>query len=421
MVLDGNDDDAKVEFHADREGLSSASESSSASFSGFSSAAGSESSDDVSVCESVSSNEHDKLDGFSSADVNLDTFWTSVVNNVDQTNPSSPKFVRLVDSVDGISKLNHTKPNQSGESQCRATGSSGLDVSDMSEHSNAEASRFSSDFRGRTLKSVPSTSVDDNESFNSYHKEGSKKASLDSGSSLHFSFTLSGNASSSHPQVSKVKDAKLDDAPQCTTTLGHSKLSDGVVLSENAGLDSPNDGDSKSSNSECTNQVERGSNNILHVIKPREAINIDVPLVGNLSSSHFEKSGSTVVTNEPSISNASHLSESSDSYSSSDRVHVLPSVKSGKNDDVHANFTKLSQFSSYSSNSKNGLKTSMWKVVDQFRVSKFPKNHPFGVSNEVGGDYNDKLKVVFPFALLSLQHISFLLEFCFVFAGNFSL
>ncbi|MBA0855146.1 hypothetical protein Goshw_009800 [Gossypium schwendimanii] len=382
VVLDGKDNDAKVEFHADREGLSSAPESSSASFSGFSSAAGSESSDDVSVCESVSSNELDKLDGSSSADVNLDTIWTSVVNNVDQTNPSSPKFVRLVDSVDEISKLSHSKPDQSEESQCRATSSSGLGVSDMSEGSNAEASRFSSDFWGRTLESVPSTSVDDNESFNSYHKEGGKRALLDSGSSLHFSFTLAGNASSSYPQVSKVKDAKLDDATQCATTLGHSKLSDGVVLSENAGLDSPNEGNSKSSNSECTNQGECGSNNIQHVINPREAINIDVPLVGSLSSSHFEKSGSTVVTNGPSISNASHLSESSDSYSSSDRVHAVPNVKSGKFDDVHANFTKLSQFSSYSSNGKNGLKTSMWKVVDQFRVSKFPKHHPFGVSNE---------------------------------------
>ncbi|XP_039059346.1 ubiquitin carboxyl-terminal hydrolase 16-like [Hibiscus syriacus] len=294
-VLHGKDDDAKVELHADGEGLNSASESSSASFSGFSSsAAGSESSDDVSMCESISSNEPDKLDSSFSADANLDTFWTSsVVNNLDQTNPSSPKIVRLVDSGSIV-----------------------------------EGSRLSSGFWDRTLKSVPSTNVADNESFNSYHKKGGKGASLDSGSSLHFSFTLSGNASSSHPHSSNVKDAKLDDAPQVANTSGHAKLSDGVTLSDNVGLDSLNVRNSKSSNSGWANQVECGSNNISHAAKPKEAISTDVPLVS------FEKSGSTAFINGPS--NASHTFKSSDAYSYNARVLVVSSVKSGKTNGVHA-------------------------------------------------------------------------------------
>ncbi|XWS23974.1 hypothetical protein CRYUN_Cryun28dG0061600 [Craigia yunnanensis] len=396
VVLHGKDDDIKVEFYVVGEGANSASESSSASFSGFSSsAAGSESSDDVSVCESISSNEPDKLDRSSSADGNIDTFWTaSGVNNVDQTNPSSPKFARLVDSVDKFSKLNklnQTKPDQSGESQCRATSSSGLGMSGRFEGSLAEGGTLSSGFWGRTVESVASTNDVDNESFLSNPKEGGKSASLDSRSSLNFSFNLSVNASSSHPQGSKMKAAKLDDAPQ--GALGHTKLSVGVALSENVVLDAPKVCNAPSSNSEWPNHVEHGSSNISHVPKPREAINSDVPLVSSLSSSCFEKSCSSAVINGPS--NASHPLKSSDAYSSSARVHAVPSVKSGKIDGIHANAATLPQVSSCSSNGRHGLKTSMLKVVDQFRGSKLPKHYSFGVGNEVAGKYNDK--VLFPY------------------------
>ncbi|KAK8624234.1 hypothetical protein V6N13_065585 [Hibiscus sabdariffa] len=393
VVLHGKDD-AKVELHADGEGLNSAPESTTASFSGFSSsAADSESSDNVSVCESISSNEPDKSDSSFSTDANLDTFWTSsVVNNLDQTNPTSPKFVRLVDSVDKISKinkLNQAKPDQSGESQCRATSFSGSGGSDMYEGSIAEGSRLSSGFWDETLESVPSTNVADSESFNSYHKEGGKGASHDSGSSLHFSFTLPGSASSSHPHSSNMKDAKLDNAPQDATTSGHAKLSDGVTSSKNVGLDSLNVRNSKPSNSERANQVECGSNNISQAAKPKEAISTDVPLVSGLSSSCFEKSGSTDLVNGPS--NASQTLKSSDAYSSNARVHVVPSVKSGKTDDVHANVAKLPQVSS-SSNCKNGLKTVL-KVVDQFRGSKLPKHHQHGAGNEEIFSYESFVKL----------------------------
>ncbi|KAE8725002.1 Detected protein of confused Function [Hibiscus syriacus] len=252
----------------------------------------------------------------------------------------------------------------------------------MCEISIAEGSRLSSGFWDRTLKSVPSTNVADNESFNSYHKKGGKGASLDSGSSLHFSFTLSGNASSSHPHCSNVKDAKLDDAPQGANPSGHAKLSDGVTLSENVGIDSLNVRNTKSSNSGWANQVECGSNNISHAAKPKEAISTDVPLLS------FEKSGSTAFINGPS--NASHTLKSSDAYSYNARVHVVSSVKSGKTNDVHANVSKLPHVSS--SNCKNGLKTSMLKVVDQLRGSKLPKHFQLGACNEEIFSYESFVK-----------------------------
>ncbi|XVE55596.1 hypothetical protein DITRI_Ditri03aG0171700 [Diplodiscus trichospermus] len=386
VILQGKDDDTKVEFHVDGERTNSASESSSASFSGFSSsAAGCESSDDVSVCESISSNESDKLDRSSFADGNLDTFWTaSGVDNVDQTKPSSPKFARLVDAVDKFSKLNQIKP-QSGENQCRVTSSSGLGISGTCEGLIAEGGKLSSGFWGRAMESVASTK-EDNESFRSNHKEGGESASIDSGSSLYFSFNMCGNASSSNPQGSKVKAAILDDAPQ--GTLGQSKLSDRVALSKKVGLDASDVSNSLSSNSEWPNHVEHRASNISHVPKPREAINTDVPFVSSLSSSCFEKSGSSAVVNGDS--NASHPLKSSHDYSSSYRSHAVPGVKSGKIDGVYATAATLPQVSSCSSNGRLGLKTSVWKVVDQFRGSKLPKHYPFGVGNEVAGKYNDK-------------------------------
>ncbi|OMO50719.1 Peptidase C19, ubiquitin carboxyl-terminal hydrolase 2, partial [Corchorus capsularis] len=382
------DEDIKVLYHADGDGTNSVSESSSASFSGFSSAAGSDSSDDVSVCESISSSEPDKLDTSSTADANLDMFWsTSGANDVDQTNPSSPKFARLVDSVDKFSKLNdsnQTKPDQSGRSPCKTNSSSGLGISGLSEGSTAEHCTLSSGFWGRTLESVASKNDDDNKPFQSNPLEGSKHPSLDSGSSLHFSFNMSGDASSSNRQGPVVKDTKLDDAPQ--DALGHTKLSDGVTFSKNASLDAPKVINSRSLNSECPNRVERGSINVSHVPKPREAISTDVPLVSSLSSTCVEKLDSGAVID--GINNASHPRKSADTYSSSARVHAVPSVKSGKIDVVHANAT-LPQVTS-SSNGKQGLKTSMWKVVDQIRGSKLPKHYSFGVGSEVAGKYSDK-------------------------------
>ncbi|GMI77257.1 ubiquitin-specific protease 16 [Hibiscus trionum] len=391
-VLHEKVDDVKVEFQADGEGVNSASESSTASFSGFSaSVSGSESSDDVSLCESISSNEPYKIDTSSSVDDSkLDTFWTaSGVNNVDQTNLSSPKFSKLVDSVDKVSKLNslrQMKLDQGGEIQCRAASSSGSSISDMPEGSIYYVPTLSSGFWGRTLESVAST----NEAFQSNPKEDGISALPDTGSSLHFSFNFFGNASSSHPQGSKVKASKLDNAPQ--SALGNTQLSDGVTLPENIGLDALNVNSSPSSNSECANHVECEFGEVSHAPKPREAIKTDVPLVSNLSSSCFEKSNSKAISNGPSTS---HPLRSSDVYSSSAGVQLVSSAKSGKIDVVHANAATLPKVSSCSTNSTNGLKTSMWKVVDQFRGSKLPKHYPLGVGNEVAGKYNDK--VLFPY------------------------
>ncbi|KAK8597078.1 hypothetical protein V6N13_001708 [Hibiscus sabdariffa] len=390
-VLHEKDDDVKVEFQADGDGVNSASESSSASFSGFSaSVSGSESSDDISACESISSNEPHKNDTSSSADDSkLDMLWTaSAVNNVDQANLSSPKFAKLVDSVDKVSELNslhQMKHDQGGEIQGRAASSSGSSISDMPEGSISDARTSSSVFWGRTLESVAPT----NEAFQSNPKEDGISASVDTESSLHFSFNLSGNASSLHPLGSKVKAVKLVDAPQ--SALGKAQLSKGVTLPENVGLDAPNVNSSPSSNSEFTNHVDCGSGNVSRASKPREAIKTDVPLVSNLSSSCFDKLNSRAIGNGPSTS---HPLESSDADSSSARVQVVSSAKSGNFDSVHANAT-LPKASSCSTNSTNGLKTSMWKAVDQFRGSKLPKHHPFGVGNEVAGKYNDK--VLFPY------------------------
>ncbi|KAE8695402.1 Detected protein of confused Function [Hibiscus syriacus] len=309
-------------------------------------------------------------------------FWTdSGVNNVDQTNLASPKFAKLVDSVD----IHRMKLDQCGEIQSRAASSLGSSISDLPEGSISDDRTLSSGFWGRNLESVASM----NDTFQSNPKEDGISASLDTGYSLHFSFNLSGNTSVSHTHGSKMKAATLDDAPQ--SALGNTQLSDEVTLPLNVGLDALNANSSPSSNSKCVNHVECGSDNVSHVPKPREAINIDVPLVSNLSSSCFEKLNSGDNGNGPSTS---HPLRSSDAYSSSAGLQVISSAKSGKFG-VHANAATLPKVSGYSTNSTNGLKTSMWKVVDQLRGSKLPKHYPSGVGNEVARKYNDK--VLFPY------------------------
>ncbi|XVF15286.1 hypothetical protein REPUB_Repub09cG0137900 [Reevesia pubescens] len=81
----------------------------------------------------------------------------------------------------------------------------------------------------------------------------------------------------------------------------------------------------------------------------------------------------------------------SDNYSSSAAGgHSVPSSNSGLPAKSNASPT-LPQTAS------NGLKTSMWKVVQQFKVSKQSKSYLFGFGNEVNG--KDNYKIIFPYEL----------------------
>ena len=124
------DDSVRVESLQEGNVTGSNSELSSNSFSGFSASTGaSESSDDSSVCESVTSNEHERCEGHIFVDPTIDIFYTTC-NSIGESIPLSPKFASLVDLVDGnpaMHKLNQIRPDFSKqESKLTLNGSSGL-------------------------------------------------------------------------------------------------------------------------------------------------------------------------------------------------------------------------------------------------------------------------------------------------------
>ncbi|GAV66824.1 UCH domain-containing protein/zf-MYND domain-containing protein [Cephalotus follicularis] len=396
----GKDDDNKVEFHNDSEGVNSASECSSTSFSGFSTSPSSgESSDDNSVCESISSNEIGRSDGPLAADISLDMLDPpSNVNDVDRTKPLSPKFASLVDSVDDfkLNKLNQIKPGIYGTT----TSSSGLASSAFES-----TSSMSSGFWGRTLESIQSRN---NDSAPSNSDENSKSKLSDSASSLCFSFNLLGRTSSPSPaQGSEVKFIKSDD--NLPAASGHNKPNYGVALSENVGIDATKVRKSASLNCDRSNPTEKGFSSDSGISKSAEikssssptnfhprssvkgdSVKADASCVSSLLSSSSERSKHAI--DDPG--SISHLfksrehgclsSNASDAHlSSSVGVHSVSGVKSGKVDVAE-------DIESCPLNGRNGSKISVWKVVDQFRGSKLSKHNPSESGNETAGRYSDK-------------------------------
>ncbi|KAK4850138.1 hypothetical protein QYF36_004171 [Acer negundo] len=407
-VTDRKDDKVKVEFQADGGGTTSSYESSESSFSGFStSRTGSESSDDVSVCESTSSSEPEKLDGPISADISLET--APSVKNLDQTKPVSPKFASLVNSVDHfteLNKLNMIKPGFSGEGQCTLTSSSGLGVSCTYEGSNAEARAVSSGFWGRTLESK-SDACDDSTLTNTNAASNSKSSDSVASPLVSFNTSSSSPLSTKHAEVTTVVS---DDALPIAS--GTNNPSNGVALSEKTNVDASEVRKSPSLNHQPSTQTVNGTYSSSHVSKSREVkssaslSSYDPPpssarrdSVGtdasSISSLRSEKSNHVI-----NDSGTSHQLNSREdrcpSVSASDAhlsysvtTHSVPSVRSGKMDDVLASSAMCSQTTS-SSNGRNGMKTSLWKAVDQFRGSKSSKQCTLGVGSETAGRYSDK-------------------------------
>ncbi|XP_031280673.1 ubiquitin carboxyl-terminal hydrolase 16-like [Pistacia vera] len=376
-VPHGKNDEVKIELHADGEGASSTSEYSDSSFSGFSAShTSSESSDDVSVCESISSNESEKLDGPLSAGISVDMLETvSSVKNLDQTKPLSPKFASLVDSVDNytnLNKLSKIKPGCSREGQCTSTSSSGSRISRMHEGSNAESCTVSSGFWGRTLESTMDACAD-----------SSRSNSPSCSSNLSPSPSLSARGF-------EVKGIVSDDA--LLAASGRPK--DGVAKTSN--VDFLEVRSSPSLNCKSSSLTVNGTNVASHTPKSREvkasvsfsshvppsssvrkdSTSVDASNISSLQSSSSEKSNTVINDN----GGTSHRVE----------VHSVPSVRSGRINDVQASSPLFSRVESCFSNDKNGIKTSLWKAVDQFRGPKSSKQYPYGVGSETAGRYSDK-------------------------------
>ncbi|KAJ6304695.1 hypothetical protein OIU78_020297 [Salix suchowensis] len=365
------DDDIKVDSVLDTEGTDSIFESSGTSFSGFSTPTGSslsgfsdhpggESSDNVSVNESVSSNETDESDGKMPADTALDTLESSM-NKMDMTKPLSPKFSNLVDSVDSFNKL--SKSNQSkldgndGESQC-SSNSSGHSNSARNGDSITKQAKVSSGFWGRTLDSVVSSSdTIDKSALSNFTGPGNNKPSKDE-SFLHFKFNLDGSdAPTQHAKSTRVKHIISDDA--LPSASGVSRPVDRALSSEKNDVDAQKVKNSPSISCESSNHININFHGDSNVSSERKSV----------SSSSYAHD---VIVNDPV--GTLHLSKSRLSSSAS-KTHLTStvgghSVSSEKYGNVELGAASSSQMASYSSSSINGLKSSVWKVVDQFRGPK---------------------------------------------------
>ncbi|KAJ7958928.1 Ubiquitin carboxyl-terminal hydrolase [Quillaja saponaria] len=412
----GKDGKVKVESHAEGRGIDSSSESCS-SFSGFSaSTAASESSDDGSVSESITSNEPERSDGnmFDNLAFELDT--STRVNNMDIARASSPKFAILVDSVDSFTtfnKLSQTKPGFSGrESRYASDGSSGLSTRD---DTTAESCIESSGFWEKSLDSG-GTRGDTN--YDTARRSTSNMRS-ESGSSLHFSLN---SLRTLHAQGSQARTSIPNDAS--TDSVGINKLNTVAASTEDVSVDSSKVRNSPTVNFEGSNSINDDSTRSARVLQSREdkfvslssgcvnqpskagedSSRDDASNISCLRSTSSEKSN-YLLNNPDSASNrlksgkVKCLSRASSDAPliSSSNVPLVPSTTCGDNG-VQSRVAISSQVArSCSPNSRNGLKTSVLKVVDQFRGSKLSKHNESMVGVEVSGRYNNK--GLFPYDL----------------------
>ncbi|KAJ6405093.1 hypothetical protein OIU84_013130 [Salix udensis] len=387
------DDDIIVDSVLDTEGADSISESPGTSFSGFSTPTGSpffgfsahsngESSDSVSVSESISSNETEGSERQTPADIAPDTLESSL-NEVDTTKPSSPKFATLVDSIDTFNKL--SKSNQSEphgynrENQCSSSFSSHK-VSARNDETITKPAKVSSGFWGRTLDSVRSSSDGgDGSAPSNFNGPGNSKSSNDK-PSLLFKCSLSGSdAPTSDAKGLKVNNIIPDDSLPSVPGV---RPADGAISSEKNGVDALK--------VKRSNLVDNNSNGGSNVSFESKSVSSSSPYAhGSFSSEvKLDSSASKVCRSQAlrsersnvaadDIFGTSHLSKSRLSSSASE-THLtssaggrsVSSVKlGGKVGNVEPGAAS-SQMASYSPSSINGLKSSVWKVVDQFRGPK---------------------------------------------------
>lgn len=382
-VLDHKDDEVKVEFQANGGGKSSTYETSESSFSGFScSQTGSDSSDDLSVCESISSSDSEKPDEPISADM-LETTTSSSVKNLDQTKSISPKFACLVNSVEKFSESN--KLNQptcsSEEGQDKSSSSSGLG-------SNANACAASSDFWGRTLESKIDDDHDDHTLVNANAAKNSKLPNYES--SLHFSFNLSSSSPLSTKQL-ELKDASSDDAYSIDSVSNKPNSEEKIKINATEGKISPSLS-KQLSDSRAVKSLEVNFPPVSSV--GGDLGGSDTSFLTNLSSDESNQrdmNASSSLTLKAKEYKFSSPNTSKHPLSACDSARSVPSETCRKVDHVQT----ISTCSTNCSNGKNGLKNSIWKAVDQFRGSKLSKQCTSGLGSETGGSYTDKVFIRF--------------------------
>ncbi|KAJ4963302.1 hypothetical protein NE237_023241 [Protea cynaroides] len=333
----------------------------------------SESLSDVSVCEVCVSSTYDRLEGHQAHIIATDKLGsTTDIKDMDLTKSLPSDFTSSVNSENSScsSKLKHENSSFSAEEdKCNsvvysASSSTGSLGSSTNAHVPAEFAAYS-DFWGPALDlSGDKNGVHDDSAHFSIREDGDGVLS-DSSSLLSSSMNLSGRFNSSFPsQCSKPETVISSDAS--TTSFRSETLATGVPPSQKMVTDVSGVSNLPASSSKGSNSVANERNNDTQLLESKT--------VRSLSSSN------------------------SDLVSSRMGVHFLPTVKSTKVENTAQTARNGSpEVASSLPNVGNGLKSSVQKVVQQFKASKISVYNPLGFGSEVAGKYN--CKMVFPYEL----------------------
>jgi len=400
-VSSGKDENIIFESLGEGNITDSNSELSSNSFSGFSASTGSsDSSDDSSVCESVISNEHDRSEGHIFVDSTRDIPDNTDDNSAGVTMSSSPKFATLVDAIDGFStmhKLNHIGPGFSKEeSKFASNGNSG---SSVYKGKTTDPSTVFSGFWDKALDGIKDDSK--NDTHPSYSDKSTGRRTV-SESSFHFSF---GTIPPSHEQDTKMKGSVSDNAfPSCigsendnmnsskgrNLSFSNSRVSNVRSYVTPSGSQSDHL-ESKDSSRPPSSAFSHQSSSVGKDSVCADALNIrNLQSTGTKVSNHVvENRCSTFKSTEIRCLKHDHADSN---LASETKEHSHTSTKHRNNDvEFGTRAVTSSRVASCSANSKSGIKTSVLKVVDQFRGSNMSKHFPLSVGSDISERHNDKV------------------------------
>ncbi|XP_058221282.1 ubiquitin carboxyl-terminal hydrolase 17 isoform X1 [Rhododendron vialii] len=320
---------------------------------------------------------------------------TFSVNKMDQNGPPSSKLntsMAYVDCLTSPGNLNQLKPNGTHHSiQHGSTSSSGWSADGTNESSFSEPSTPSSGFWEGTLTSGrPKIDTLDDSIQSSSNGDGNGYMN-NSRSCRSFSFN-----SDSHP--APPTDVRHTDATRFasdgapSTTLGIKKPIDGATLSKEVRGDAPKGRNSPLLVPEKLNRLDVDTRSDRPVSKSRDPrdttfMSMHPPNVSSIRSLSLERSNHMINGMKTSL----HPLESKEGgflSPTASVTHILPS--STRRSLQGAVAASSSEVGSFSPNARNGLTTSMRKVVDQLRGSKSSQEHQSVVGSESVGRYNAK-------------------------------
>ncbi|GAB4861347.1 ubiquitin-specific protease [Ancistrocladus abbreviatus] len=330
------------------------------------------------------------------------------VKNMKQAKLLPQELTTMVEPIDNLCSSTDLK----GDKRCR-TSSSGLSIG-LSEGSSSAGLSSSSDFWDGSLNSCKVRKHDPMDSVNSNYDRAGNGDLVDSRSSLHFAFNLSGNlAPDLHPQGLEISDDNYSGAS------GMSMLTDESRLLEKDRRIASGDCSSTLFIPKWANSMDNDGKDEAFAIKSgllsssasyvhssgsgNHSVAADASKAGGFPSSGLERrrdmnsahTGGIVQSSAPEVI-GSHGTYGYPS-SAGNRRHSSSMVKPVKADSLPDRVATFEQVSSVPQNGVVGQKGSMGIVVDQLRASKLLKDYPFMAGSDDVGKLSEKS--LFPYEL----------------------